>query len=88
MSHPSQGFFATGVLALVISAVFFVLAGAGKQDIEAEDRFFIEVTHNEEGVELVCRTGCAWEQLSWSCDGQRDCKRSVNFYGMTAPNRD
>ena len=45
--------------------------------------FLIEVEPTGSGVNLVCRKGCAWKQLSFDCGDRLPCRSGVNGWGMT-----
>src|SRR5262245_30533252 len=45
--------------------------------------FLIEVETTGSGVNLVCRKGCAWTQLSFDCGDHVLCRSGVDGWGMT-----
>lgn len=51
----------------------------------ADFRIQLEVKRAENGVQMVCTEGCAWNKLSFSCDSQgEDCLGSFDQYGTPA----
>ena len=46
-------------------------------------QFKIDILVTDTGVELVCDKGCAWTELSFSCDGGTPCSSGIDQNGMT-----
>ena len=74
-----------GVALLVLVA--FAVAGhallASEPAAAEPAEFLIEVEPTASGVNLVCRKGCAWKQLSFDCGDRLPCRSGVDGWGMT-----
>ena len=49
----------------------------------ADFRVVITVVKANTGVEMTCSKGCAWETLTFACDGHDTCTSPINASGMT-----
>lgn len=69
-------------LCFVSPAVLFVLwqRSAGAQD--SPPHFSISVTETAQEIEMKCQAGCAWQKLSYSCDGEVPCSAVVDERGV------
>lgn len=44
--------------------------------------FWIIVEATDDGGVLTCKQGCAWKELTWTCEGD-PCEAKVDFNGIT-----
>lgn len=78
---------ATGACALLlVLAAFWALSPTPSTADQTTKSFRIVIEKTESGFEMVCEEGCAWETLSYSCDGQSDCKALLNKSGIARLN--
>jgi hypothetical protein len=74
----------TRALAIFL-ALFLVAIGlsrAAEQREVADFRIVVAVDQSRHGVVLKCTSGCAWTDLSFSCQENRKCSSPVDEYGM------
>lgn len=72
----------SGVKVGVVLAIVFAAWQFGHAQARLAD-FKITVEPSASGAKFECSKGCAWEKLSFSCDGKQPCKAQVDQTGVT-----
>lgn len=66
----------------IFFALSIFLAGFAPNNMRSDlPKFVILVEHTDDGLNLVCETGCAWKQLSFTI--KPHAHQAVDQYGMT-----
>jgi len=69
------------VAAVVLSVAIGFTSLADQPDLPSYE---LTVTITDEGkIELSCKEGCAWEELSFSCGGKLPCTAVVDEHGVS-----
>ena len=66
--------------AIVVAAIFAYRVSSA----QTQSAFLINVEVTDEGAELICLRGCAWDRLSFSCD-DLPCEAGIDTSGVGAP---
>lgn len=70
------------VVAVVAFAASAWQLGNAQTKVEVSN-FKIHVEKTPTGIKAQCLTGCAWKELSWSCDDAKNpCKAEVDQHGV------
>lgn len=72
-----------GVRLVFISLVTVVLTwGAWAASEEKIPHFAFVVKQTDTGFKMTCEAGCAWRELSYSCEGKVPCCAKVDERGI------
>lgn len=72
-----------GIRLALIFLVTVVLAwGAWASSEEKIPHFAFVLKQTDNGVKMMCETGCAWKELSYSCNGKIPCCARVDERGV------
>jgi len=69
---------ASVILVTTTLMIWQAWAGSGERPVP----FSIVVTQTAKGVEMKCQKGCAWKELTFSCNGKIPCSATVDERGV------
>jgi hypothetical protein len=69
--------------AAIVAVAMFAYRASNAQ---AQSAFLINVEVTDDGAELLCVRGCAWDRLSFSCD-DLPCEAGIDVSGVGPPHR-
>jgi hypothetical protein len=68
---------------LMIAACAIGIGRAAEQKELPDFRIVVSFDRTKNEVELKCTAGCAWTELTFGCDEQKQCSSAIDAGGTT-----